>query len=88
MNNLLNNQRSKFISVLLITSVFTSTAFAEETLLSFAEIKSQIIQDERAIILKKRDTLAKNVIDKKFLCSSTIMNEIREATRAKRKIIF
>jgi hypothetical protein len=84
MKTLLNIQKSKIILALLGTSILTSTLAAEQKLPTFAEIKSQIIQNERAIVLKKRDMRAQNASNRENLYVSDIFDKIRDAKRVQR----
>ncbi len=80
MKTLLN----KTILALLGTSILTSVSFAEEIQPSYAQIKSKITQNERALMLKKRDNLAQNIANREHLYLSNIMDKTREENRIQR----
>jgi len=84
MKTLQNNQKTRFNLLLLGTSLFATTLFSGDIKPSFADIKSQITQNERASILKKRDNLSKNIAERELLYVSNIIDISREAIRPHR----
>jgi len=84
MKTLLNNQKSKLILATFTTALLTSSVYAKETTPSYAEIKSQIVQNERIALIKKRDNLAQNIANREHLYVRNILDKTREDTRWQR----
>ena len=84
MKTLLNNQKSKLILAAFATSLLASSVHAGESTPSYAEIKSQIVQNERIALIKKRDNLAQNIANREHLYVSNILDKTREDKRWQR----
>lgn len=84
MKYLPNLSKNKLLLTTVTSFMMTSTVYAEHKNLSYAEIKSDIIESERSYTLQKRDNLAKQSLEKNRFYVSSIIDQTREKIRAVR----
>ncbi len=84
MKTLLESKKSKLFLTIFGTSILISNIYANEKELSYADIKSKVIQKERAFIMLQRDNLANKITNNKSHYTSNQLVDIREFTRYRR----